>query len=75
MVDLLLPSQPGKPERLQHRPAYTLAVDTEVIAGLLRNGAFQTVSRQMLEILVVTICRIGKMPRMRWYKLDFESHI
>ncbi len=74
VVDKLLPKQPGKRERVEHQPA----MPWRLVPGFVRNHLHHgkpTVSRLMLELVILTAVRSGELRLMSWDELDFRAAI
>lgn len=72
VVDKMLPKQPGKRERVEHQPALPWR-ELPVFMSMLQEG--ETVSRLMLELLILTACRSGELRQMQWDEIDFSHAI
>ncbi|WP_183823356.1 tyrosine-type recombinase/integrase [Aliirhizobium cellulosilyticum] len=72
VVDKILPKQPGKRERVEHQPALPWREIPKFFSMLMEGEA---VSRQMLELLILTACRSGELREMQWEEIDFSHAI
>jgi len=72
VVDKILPKQPGKCERVEHQPALPWRT-IPTFFSMLQDG--ESVSRKMLELLILTACRSGELRQMQWEKIDFSNAI
>ena len=74
VVDKLLPRQPGKRERVIHQPAVPWPSLPSLFRDHLYSGA-QSISRTMLELLILTATRSGEIRQMQWDEIEFEEAI
>lgn len=71
-IDVLLPRQHGKRERVEHHPAVPWRQLPEVARTLFHEQP-PTIGRLMLEFLVLTAMRSGEVRGMTWNEVDLES--
>jgi integrase len=71
-IDVLLPRQPGKRERVEHHPAVPWRRLPEVARTLFHEQP-PTIGRLTLEFLVLTAMRSGEVRGMTWDEVDLES--
>jgi len=74
VVDRLLPKQPGKRERVEHQPALPWRKLPEFFRGVLHHGS-TTMSKEMLEVLILTAARSGEVRQMTWGEVDLVENI
>lgn len=73
VVHLLLPQQPGKAARTQHQPAMPWAEIPKFYKEHLNDNQPETLSRRMLEFLILSACRSGEVRGMRWDEVDLTN--
>lgn len=74
VVHHLLPQQPGKRERVQHQPAMSWRDVPTFVASSIRAGE-STVSRALLEFVILTAARSGEARSMEWSEVDLAGAI
>ena len=74
VVHHLLPQQPGKRERVQHQPAMPWRDVPAFVASSIRAGE-ATVSRALLEFVILTAARSGEARSIEWSEVDLEGAI
>jgi len=74
VVDKLLPRQPGKRERVQHQPALPWRSVPTFFREVLHAGE-ANITRQMLELVILTACRSGELRHMEWQEINFSQAI
>ncbi|MBD8689838.1 MULTISPECIES: tyrosine-type recombinase/integrase [unclassified Rhizobium] len=74
VVDKILPKQPGKRERVQHQPALPWKSLPTFFKEVLQAGE-TNITRQMLELVILTACRSGELRHMEWQEIDFSQAI
>lgn len=72
VVNKLLPKQPGSRERVQHHPAMPWRDIPHFVKSILHTGK-PTLSKLMLEFLILTAARSGEVRGMSWAEIDFET--
>ena len=74
VVVKLLPKQPGKRERVQHQPAMPWRELSGFFSNTLHEGP-PTMSKIMLEVLILTAVRSGEIRHMTWDEIDFDRAV
>jgi len=74
VVVKLLPKQPGKRERVEHQPAMPWRELPGFFRDTLHAGP-PTISKIMLEILILSAVRSGEIRHMTWDEIDFDLAI
>ena len=74
VVDHLLPKQPGKRERVQHQPSMPWQVIPVFVQDVLRTGQ-TTVTRALLEFVILTASRSGEARAMTWDEVDLDAQV
>ena len=72
VVSKLLPKQPGFRERVQHYPAMPWRDIPHFVKNILYTGK-PTLSKLMLEFLILTAARSGEVRGVSWAEIDFET--
>ncbi len=72
VVTKLLPKQAGSRERVVHRPAMPWQMIPEFVEGVLRVGQ-PSLSKTMLEFLILTAARSGEVRAMTWDEVDLDD--
>lgn len=72
VVDKILPKQPGKRERVEHHPALPWRMMPEFFADVLHKGP-ASLTKLMLELLILTAGRSGEIRKMRWNEINFDD--
>ncbi|WP_081686833.1 tyrosine-type recombinase/integrase [Chitinilyticum litopenaei] len=75
VVKFLLPQQPGKALRTQHQPAMPWRQVPRFVAEHLHQEGRETVTRRLLEFLILTACRSGEVREARWEEINFDACI
>ena len=74
VVAKLLPKQPGLRERVKHLPAMPWRDVPEFAKSLLRTGK-PTLSKTMLEFLILTAARSGEVRAMTWDEVNLDDGV
>jgi integrase len=74
VVGKLLPKQPGKRERVVHQPAVPWRALPAFFQNVLHDGPL-SVSRTLLEVLILTATRSGEVRHMTWQEIDFDHAV
>jgi integrase len=74
VVAKLLPKQPSLRERVKHQPAMPWRDVPEFAESLLRTGK-PSLSKTMLEFLVLTAARSGEVRAMTWDEVDLDAAV
>ncbi len=74
VVHHLLPQQPGKRARVQHQPAMPWRDVPAFVVRSIRPGKL-TVSRALLEFVMLTAARSGEARSMEWSEVDLDAAI
>lgn len=74
VVVKLLPKQPAARERVAHQPSMAWVDLPEFVTGELR-GEQSSLSRLMLEFLILTAARSGEVRAMTWDELDLGKAV
>jgi len=74
VVTKLLPKQAGSRERVVHRPAMPWRCVPEFVEDVLRAGK-SSLSKSMLEILILTAARSGEVRAMTWDEVDLVDAV
>ena len=72
VVDKLLSKQPGARERVQHQPSVPWRDVPALVKEVLHNGK-RSLSKLMLEFLILTATRSGEVRAMTWEEVDLET--
>ena len=72
VVAKLLPKQAGSSERVVHQPAMPWRSVPEFVEGVLRVGK-PSLSKTMLEFLILTAARSGEARAMTWDEVDLDD--
>ncbi|MFD0917106.1 tyrosine-type recombinase/integrase [Pseudahrensia aquimaris] len=77
VVDALLPTQPGKAERVEHQPALPWRNIPEFVENVLlskpQNHLLPSLGKRALLFLLLTAARSGEVRGMTWSEIDFDS--
>lgn len=71
-VNVLLPRQATRRERVRHFPALPWSKIPNFVATALRYDD-DDIHRIMLELVILTACRSGEIRKMRWDEIDLEE--
>ena len=74
VVTKLLPKQAGSRERVVHRPAVPWRRVPDFIENVLRAGK-PSLSKMMLEFLILTAARSGEVRAMTWDEVDLDAAV
>jgi integrase len=74
VVAKLLPKQASKRDRVVHQPALPWRMIPEFIEDVLRVGQ-PSLSRTMLEFLILTAARSGEVRAMTWDEVDLDADV
>ncbi len=74
VVDHLLPQQPGKRTRTQHQPSMPWRDIPAFAKGVLQAGP-PSVTRALLEFVILTAARSGEARFMTWDEVDLETKV
>ena len=74
VVTKLLPKQAGSRERVVHRPAVPWRSVPDFIENVLRTGK-PSLSKMMLEFLILTAARSGEVRAMTWDEVDLDAAV
>jgi integrase len=74
VVGKLLPKQPSKRDRVVHQPSMAWTEVPAFIDEVLHNGQ-TSLSKLMLEFLILTASRSGELRRMTWGEVDLTKSI
>jgi integrase len=74
VVTKLLPKQPSSQDRVKHYPAMAWEDVPDFIMGIIRAGK-PSLSKTMLEFLILTAARSGEVRAMTWEEVDLNSAI
>jgi integrase len=72
VVDKLLSKQPGARARVQHQPSVPWRGVPDLVKEVLHEGK-RSLSKLMLEFLILTAARSGEVRAMTWEEVDFET--
>ena len=72
VVTKLLPKQAGSRERVKHQPAMPWRMIPKFIEDVLRVGQ-PSLSKTMLEFLILTAARSGEVRAMTWDEVDLDD--
>ena len=74
VVTKLLPKQPSSQDRVKHQPSMPWEDVPDFIEGIIRAGK-PSLSKSMLEFLILTAARSGEVRAMTWEEVDLNSAI
>jgi integrase len=74
VVAKLLPKQRGVRERVVHQPAMPWQMIPDFVENVLRDGQ-SSLSRSMLEFLILTATRSGEVRAMTWDEVDLDAGV
>lgn len=76
VVKFLLPVQPDKEDRTEHYPAMPWRdIPKFFVENLSRDLKERSVTKNILEFLILTACRSNEARGMRWEEVDWENSI
>ena len=74
VVTELLPKQAGSRERVVHQPSMPWRIVPDFIENVLRTGK-PSLSKTMLEFLILTAARAGEVRGAKWSEIDLETKV
>ena len=74
VVSKLLPKQAGKRERVVHQPSMPWKDVPTLISDVLHSGK-PSLSKVMLEFLILTVARSGEVRAMTWNEVNLEEAV
>jgi integrase len=74
VVTKLLPKQPKMRDRVVHQPSVPWKDIPEFVEGTLRTGN-PSLSKTMLEFLILTAARSGEVRAMTWDEVDLDDNV